>query len=118
MVVLRLPARPGGLCKSLENESDFTEIHAVFGKSLEINKTDSTRRVLCGVMGFCILCNSWGFTPLGGYHATVSIPSFLCSLAFGGGGPVVPNPRRGVGTRDNPPSVSEISFFPTDRTAS
>ena len=61
MVVLRLPARHGGLRKSLENESDFIEIHAVFSKSLEINKTNSVLRVLYGVMGLCSLCNYWGF---------------------------------------------------------
>lgn len=61
MVVLRLPARHGGLRKSLENESDFIEIHAVFSKSLEINKTNSVLRVLYGVMSLCSLCNYWCF---------------------------------------------------------
>ena len=95
MVVLRLPARHGGLRKSLENESDFIEIHAVFSKSLEINKTDSVLRVLYGVMSLCSLCNSWDFTPLGGHHPPSAYPIFLCSLAFGGGGPVVPDPEGG-----------------------
>ena len=63
MVVLRLPARHGGLRKSLENESDFIEIHAVFCKSLEINKTNSVLRTLYGVMSLCSLCN-FGFCLL------------------------------------------------------
>ena len=87
MVVLRLPARHGGLRKSLENESDFTEIHAVFGKSLEINKTNSVLRVLCGVMSLCSLCNSWDFTPLGVHHPLSAYLAFSVPWPSGGAVP-------------------------------
>ena len=87
MVVLRLPARHGGLRKSLENESDFIEIHAVFCKSLEINKTNSVLRVLYGVMSLCSLCNSWDFTPLGVHHHPSAHQAFSVPWPSGGAVP-------------------------------
>ena len=115
---LRLPARHGGVRKSLENEGVFDEIRPCFCKSLEINKTNSVLRVLYGVMSLCSLCNSRDFTPPGVHHHPAASPAFPVSRPSWGGSPVVPDPRRGVGTRDNLPFVSEISFFQTDKTAS
>ena len=106
MVVLRLPARHGGLRKSLENESDFIEIHAVGGKYLEINKTNSVLRVLYGVMSLCSLCNYWGFLHHWGALPPGSIPQLSLFPALRGGQSRSPSPFRGVGLGTTfPPSL-------------